>query len=108
MQVVAEQIRLLLAAINLSGNQAGSEAQQQHLMALLLLVLIRDIVPHLASSPALAELAAKLVTQIASGPASAAFKAVVAGLASQDRAKLQVGCKCFARAPQAQNVCFSS
>ena len=86
LQVVAEQIRLLLAAIV----QASTEQQQQRLMAVLLMVLIADIVPRMSASAALAELAVKLVTQIASGPASAAFKAVVAGLPPQDRLKLQV------------------
>ena len=83
---MAEQIRLLLAAIA----QASTDEQQQRLMAVLLMVLIVDIVPRLSASAALAELAVKLVTQIASGPASAAFKAVVAGLPPQDKVKLQV------------------
>ena len=48
-------------------------------MAVLLMVLIAEIAPRLSASAALADLAVKLVTQIASGPASATFKAVVAG-----------------------------
>lgn len=59
-------------------------------MAVLLLVLIRDVAPCVSASPALAEVAVKLVTQIASGSSSVAFKAVVTSLPPQDKLRLQV------------------
>ena len=67
-----------------------SSGTEQRLMAVLLMLLIRDIAPRLTASPALADIAVKLVTQIASGPASAAFKTVVTTLPPQDKVKLQV------------------
>ena len=63
---------------------------EQRLMAVLLLVLIRDVAPCVSASPALAEVAVKLVTQIASGSSSVAFKAVVTTLQPQDKLRLQV------------------
>ncbi len=84
-------IRLLLAAISLAGSDNDSDVEHR-LMSVLLMVLIRNIAPCLTGSPALAEMAVKLVTQIASGPASAAFKAVVTTLPPQDKLKLQVPC----------------
>ena len=67
-----------------------SNGTEQRLMAVLLMLLIRDIAPRLTAFPALADIAVKLVTQIASGPASAAFKTVVTSLPPQDKLKLQV------------------
>ena len=88
-QVVAEVVRVLLAAVNLAGSREDSEVEQT-VMSVLLAVLIRDLAPCLTACPPLAEVAVKLVTQIASGPASAAFKAVVTHLPTQDKLKLQV------------------
>ena len=93
LQVVAEAIRLLLLAINHASSHSHSEAEHA-LLALLLNLLINDIAPKLASAPALADIATKLVTHIASGPAAAAVKAVVAGLPTQDKLKLQVRLIC--------------
>lgn len=89
MQVIAEAIRLLLLAINTASTN-GNKAAEQSLLAVLLMLLIKDIAPNLTATPALADIATKLVTHIASGPASAAFKAVVTGLPTQDKLKLQV------------------
>ena len=89
MQVVAEAIRLLLTAISLVSSKQNSELEQR-LMAVLLSVLITDIAPSVSASPALAEVAVKLVTQIASGSSAAAFKAVVTSLPPQDKLRLQV------------------
>ena len=89
MQVVAEAIRLLLLAIS-SASTNGNKSAEQSLLAVLLMLLIKDIAPNLTSTPALADIATKLVTHIASGPASAAFKGVVTGLPTQDKLKLQV------------------
>ena len=88
-QVVAEVVRLLLQAISLASSQ--SPDAEQELMAVLLSVLIQDLAPHLSAAPALRELAVKLVTQIASGSMSAAFKAVAAKLSPQHKLRLQVG-----------------
>ena len=89
MQVVAEAIRLLLTAISLVSSEQNSELEQR-LMAVLLSVLISDIAPRVSASPALADVAVKLVTQIASGSSATAFKAVVTSLPPQDKLKLQV------------------
>ena len=89
MQVVAEAIRLLLTAISLVSSEQNNDLEQR-LMAVLLSVLIRDIAPSVSASPALAEVAVKLVTQIASGSSAAAFKAVVTSLPPQDKLRLQV------------------
>ena len=89
MQVVAEAIRLLLTAISLVSSERNNDLEQR-LMAVLLSVLIRDITPTVSASPALAEVAVKLVTQIASGSSAAAFKAVVTSLPPQDKLRLQV------------------
>lgn len=89
MQVVGEAIRLLLTAISLVSSEQKNELEQR-LMAVLLSVLITDIAPCVSASPALAEVAVKLVTQIASGPSAAAFKAVVTSLPPQDKLRLQV------------------
>lgn len=88
LQVVAEVVRLLLQAISLAGSQ--SPDTEQDLMAVLLSVLIQDIAPHLSATPALRELAVKLVTQIASGSMSVTFKAVAAKLSPQHKQRLQV------------------
>jgi len=88
-QVVAEAIRLLLIATSLVSSEQNDELEHR-LMAVLLSVLIRDIAPSVSASPALAEVAVKLVTQIASGPSAAAFKAVVTSLPPQDKLRLQV------------------
>ena len=90
LQVVAEAFRLLLLAIN-SAN--GNHEAEQSLLAVLLLLLIKDVAPNLTAAPALSDIATKLVTHIASGPASAAFKAVVTGLPTQDKVKLQVAAR---------------
>lgn len=87
-QVVAEVVRLVLQAISLAGSQ--SLECEQDLMAVLLSVLIQDIAPRLSEAPALRELALKLVTQIASGSMSAAFKSVAAKLSPQHKQRLQV------------------
>lgn len=89
LQVIAEVFRLLLLTINSASSNGNSEAEQS-LLAVLLLLLIRDVAPNLTAAPALSDIATKLVTQIASGPASAAFKVVVTGLPTQDKLKLQV------------------
>ncbi|KAL0055345.1 hypothetical protein WJX82_010851 [Trebouxia sp. C0006] len=88
LQVVAEAIRLLLTAISLVSSEQNSELEQR-LMAVLLSVLISDIAPRVSASPALADVAVKLVTQIASGSSATAFKAVVTSLPPQDKLKLQ-------------------
>ncbi|KAA6419843.1 MAG: hypothetical protein FRX49_10206, partial [Trebouxia sp. A1-2] len=88
LQVVGEAIRLLLTAISLVSSEQKNELEQR-LMAVLLSVLITDIAPCVSASPALAEVAVKLVTQIASGPSAAAFKAVVTSLPPQDKLRLQ-------------------
>ena len=98
MQVVAEAIRLLLIAISLVSSVQKNELEQR-LMAVLLSVLITDIAPSVSASPALAEVAVKLVTQIASGPSAAAFKAVVTSLPPQDKLRLQV---------QKRNGCYAT
>ncbi|KAL3149121.1 hypothetical protein ABBQ32_001960 [Trebouxia sp. C0010 RCD-2024] len=88
-QVIGEAFRLLLLAINSANSNGNSEAEQR-LLAVVLLLLIRDIAPNLTAAPALSDVATKLVTHIASGPASAAFKLVVTALPNQDKLKLQV------------------
>ena len=85
---MAEVIRLLLQAISLASSH--SPAAEQDLMAVLLSVLIQDIAPHLSAAPALRDLAVKLVTQIAAGSMSVAFKAVAAKLTPQHKLRLQV------------------
>lgn len=89
LQVIGEAFRLLLLAINSANSNGNSEAEQR-LLAVVLLLLIRDIAPNLTAAPALSDVATKLVTHIASGPASAAFKLVVTALPNQDKLKLQV------------------
>lgn len=91
LQLVAETVRLLLSAISTASSSGNSDAEQS-LIAVLLMLLIKDIAPHLTAAPALADIATKLVAHIASGPASAAFKAVVTALPTQDKLKLQVIC----------------
>lgn len=107
LQVVAEAFRLLLLAINRASSNGNHEAEQS-LLAVLLLLLIKDVAPNLTAAPALCDIATKLVTHIASGPASAAFKAVVTGLPTQDKAKLQVagtGLSCTLLTVSIQRCC---
>lgn len=86
-QVAAETLKAALLATTTAA--AVSEGAQASLMQLLVPLLIEAAAPAGTRTPALADMALKLITHLASGPAAPAFKAVVAGLPVGTKQRLQ-------------------
>lgn len=91
-QAVAETLKMLLVAVGLA-EEAGHEAQQA-LLHLMVPLLIEAAAPEaVPASPALSDIALKLISHLAGGaaPGSAAgFRAAVAALQPAAKQRLQV------------------
>lgn len=87
LQLVAEVLKTMLVALTSACHQ---DQQQQAVLQLLVPLLVEAASPVCAPAPSLTDMAVKLVTHLASGPAAPAFKAVVASLPVSTKQRLQV------------------
>ena len=88
-QVVAETLKMLLVSLSVAALVAP-EAQAP-LLALFIPLLIEAAAPEAAPrTPALADVAVKLITHLASGPMAADFKQSLAALPPSAKQRLQV------------------
>ena len=87
-QAVGELFKLMLVVV--SGSARLGEHVEDRTMALLVPLLIAAVAPIEGSpQPNAASLAMQMVQRLASGPASAAFRSAVAGLAADSKDRLQ-------------------
>ncbi len=87
-QVVGEMVRVALLVVNLS--TTDSQAVQEAALSVFVPMLIDVAAPVGSRTPALADMAVRVVTHLATGASSAAFKAVVAALPLPTKQRLQV------------------
>ena len=104
-QVVAETLKMLLVSLTVAAQLAP--VAQSPLLALFLPLLIEAAAPEVAPrTPALADVAVKLITHLASGPAAAAFKTALAAMPPAAKQRLQVtGISTFATAFSLSGLC---
>jgi len=87
--VVAETLKMLLVSLTVAA-QLAPDAQSP-LLALFLPLLIEAAAPEAAPrTPALADVAVKLITHLASGPGAAQFRQSLAALPPAAKQRLQV------------------
>ncbi len=92
-QVVAETLKMLLVSLTIAA-QLAPDAQSP-LLALFLPLLIEAAAPEAAPrTPALADVAVKLITHLASGPCAAEFRQSLAALPPAAKQRLQVSHHC--------------
>ena len=102
--MAAETLKVALLAATSTAAAGAGEAAQGPLMALLVPLLIEAAAPAQGASspsPQLADMALKLITHLASGPAAPAFKAAVAALPLGAKQRLQAALAGPAGAPTA-------
>lgn len=99
MQVVAETLKMLVVALNIS--PALADTAPAAVLAVLIPLLIAAAAPETPPVPALADMAVKLVTHLASGPQAPAFRVAVAQLPAGAKVRLQTALRASAAGPAA-------